>query len=211
MRECAQFERLQIKIFKGGDDAIPTNAAPSSRSFGLSIAAGRADTPYMQGSSSSNQAAAWRTARTWCYLNFAEDAVADAAWWTNQLRRSSVQGVVLPLGDGPEGLGRLAALAQAARAAGLAVLASAPVRPLTREAFASNPAWVARNDKGEPIAVKGGYAACVNGGYFDAPTADRIAQAVTQVPVEGVVGVGWSGLGWDKVCYCPACQSALQP
>jgi hypothetical protein len=121
-----------------------------------------------------------------------------------------VQGVVLPAGDGAAGLRRLTTLAQAARAAGLAVLTSVTVRPLTREDVASNPAWAARNDKGEPIAVDAGYAACVNGGFFDAPLSDSVSQAVTQAPVDGVLGVGWSGLGWDKTCYCPACQSGFR-
>ena len=164
----------------------------------------------MQGAAPSNGAATLRAARTWCYVNLADGAVADAAWWTDQWRNLSVQGVVLPAGDGAEGLRRLTTLAQAARAAGLAVLASVTVKPLTREAITANPAWAARNDKGEPIAVDTGYAACVNGGFFDAPLSDSISRAVTQAPVDGVVGVGWSGLGWDKVCYCAACQSGFR-
>jgi len=162
------------------------------------------------GASPLNEAAAWRAARTWCYVNLADSAVADAAWWTDQWRRSSVQGVVLPAGDGAEGLRRLTTLAQAARAAGLAVLASVTVKPLTREDIASNPAWVARNDKGEPIAVDTGYVACVNGGFFDAPLSETISRAVAQAPLDGVLGVSWSGLGWDKVCYCAACQSGFR-
>ena len=162
------------------------------------------------GTSPSNEAAAWRAATTWCYVNLADSAVADAAWWTDQWRRSAVQGVVLPAGDGAEGLRRLTTLAQAARAAGLAVLASVAVKPLTREDVAANPAWVARDDKGEPIAVDTGYAACVNGGFFDAAMADRITQVATQAPVDGVLGVGWSGLGWDKICYCAACRSGFR-
>jgi len=164
----------------------------------------------MQGAAPSNGAATLRAARTWCYVNLADGAVADAAWWTDQWRNLSVQGVVLPAGDGAEGLRRLTTLAQAARAAGLAVLASVTVKPLTREAITANPAWAARNDKGEPIPVDTGYAACVNGGFFDAPLSDSISRAVTQAPVDGVVGVGWSGLGWDKVCYCAACQSGFR-
>lgn len=154
--------------------------------------------------------AAWRAARTWCYVNLADGAVTDAAWWTDQWRRSSIQGVILPAGDGAEGLRRLTTLAQAARAADLGVMASVTVKPLTREAITANPAWAARSDKGEPIAVDPGYAACVNGGFFDAPLSDSISRAVTQAPVDGVLGVGWSGLGWDKVCYCAACQSGFR-
>jgi hypothetical protein len=164
----------------------------------------------MRGGASSNRAAAWRSARTWCYVDLADGAVADAAWWIDQWRKFSVQGVVLPAGDGAEGLRRLTTLAQAARSAGLAVLAGVKVKPLTREAITANPAWAARSDKGEPIAVNTGYAACVNGGLFDAPLSDSISRAVTQAPVDGVLGVGWSGLGWDTVCYCPACQSAFR-
>ena len=158
----------------------------------------------------SNGAAAWRAARTWCYVNLADGAVTDAAWWTDQWRRSSIQGVILPAGDGAEGLRRLTTLAQAARAADLGVMASVTVKPLTREAITANPAWAARSDKGEPIAIDPGYAACVNGGFFDAPLSDSISRAVMQAPVDGVLGVGWSGLGWDKVCYCAACQSGFR-
>ena len=171
---------------------------------------GQARAAVMPEASPSNRAAAWRRAKTWCYVNLADGAVADSAWWTDQWSRSSIQGVVLPAGDGTEGVRRLTTLAQAARAAGLAVLASVTVKPLTHEDVAANPAWVARDDKGEPIAVDTGYAACVNGGFFDAAMADRIEQVVTQAPVDGVLGVGWSGLGWDKVCYCAACQSGFR-
>jgi len=120
----------------------------------------------MQEDSRSNGAAAWSAARTWCYVNLADGAASDAAWWTAQWRRFSVQGVVLPAGDGAEGLRPLTTLAQAARAAGLAVLASMTVRPLTREDVAANPAWVARDDKGEPIAV--------DTGYSQSPTSGRM-------------------------------------
>jgi len=164
----------------------------------------------MQENSPSNGAAAWSAAKTWCYVNLADRAASDAAWWTAQWRGFSVQGVVLPAGDGAEGLRPLTTLAQAARGARLAVLTSVTVKPLTRADVAANPAWVARDDKGEPIAVGTGYAACVNGGFFDAPMADRIIQAVTQAPVDGVLGVGWSGLGWDKICYCAACQGGFR-
>jgi hypothetical protein len=164
----------------------------------------------MQEASPSNGVAAWSAAKTWCYVNLVDRAASDAAWWTAQWRRLSVQGIVLPAGDGAEGLRRLTTLAQAARAAGLAVLASVTVKPLTREDVAANPALVARDDKGEPIVVDTGYAACVNGGYFDAAMADRIIHAVAQAPVDGVLGIGWSGLGWDKICYCAACQSGFR-
>ena len=171
---------------------------------------GKARAAMMQEDSPSNGAAAWSAARTWCYVNLADRAASDAAWWTAQWRGFSVQGVVLPAGDGAEGLRPLTTLAQAARAAGLAVLASVTVKPLTREDVAANPAWVARDDKGEPIAVDTGYAACVNGGFFDAAMADRITQVATQAPVDGVLGVGWSGLGWDDICYCTACRSGFR-
>jgi hypothetical protein len=164
----------------------------------------------MQEDPRKNGAADWSAARTWCYVNLADDASSDAAWWTAQWRRFLVQGIVLPAGESDEAHRRLTTLAQAAQAAGLAVLASMTVRPLTREDVAANPSWVARNGEGEPIAMGTGYAACVNGGYFDAPLSDRIVQAVTRAPVDGVLGVGWSGLDWDKICFCAACRSGFR-
>ena len=143
----------------------------------------------------------------WLFVDLRTGApTKDAGWWQTQWQKLAAQGIVIPHGYAGSA-DATAALVAAARKAGLAVVIAVNCGVLDAATAAAHSDWVARRADGAPIEASGGLAACVNGGYFQTELPSSLRTLAASGP-DGILGIGWSGLGRTEICYCAACTAS---
>ncbi|HSD28969.1 MAG TPA: beta-galactosidase, partial [Vicinamibacteria bacterium] len=166
--------------------------------------------------------------RRWVQTNLNEQDPAsyDGALWAEYWARVRAQGVIVNAGGivafypsrfewhhralalGERDL--LGEIVDAARAAGLTVLARMDSTRTYEGVFRAHPDWFARDAKGEPF--KGGdlYTVCVNGSWVRDCVPAILREIAERYRPDGFTDNSWSGLGQRQVCHCEHCREAFR-
>jgi hypothetical protein len=170
----------------------------------------------------------YRVTRRWGQTNLTEidPADYDSAWWVDHWRKTHVQGVIVNAGGivayYPSGLelqyraeylGKrdlFGEIVQAARSAGLAVLARMDSNRATEAFFQAHPDWFARNREGEPCRAGDRYQACVNTPYYKEFLPSVLREIIERYRPDGFTDNSWGGLGRNYVCHCDCCREKFR-
>ena len=162
--------------------------------------------------------------RRWGQTNLTEDdpQLCDLEFWKKQWKRTGVQGVIINCGGivayYPSKFGlqyRAAKLGdkdyyaifnQAAREAGLVVIARMDINRATEEFYNAHPDWFCRNKDGSPKVSQGRYFSCVNSGYYKEYIPQVLQEIIERYHPEGFSDNSWKGLGHSQICYCQNCR-----
>lgn len=99
---------------------------------------------------------------------------------------------------------------QAAREAGLAVIARMDISSTTKDMYEEHPAWYCRDRQGNPILSQGRYTTCVNGGYYQEFIPEIFTEVIEKYHPDGFADNSWAGNGIKTICYCESCQKRFQ-
>jgi hypothetical protein len=189
---------------------------------GVTVTPGSAD----DGSSTPAETRAlpwYRRTLRWGQTNITEidPAGYDIAWWRQYWKRTRVQGVILnaggivayypskyPLHYRPPLLGDrdlYGELAQAAHRDGLVVLARMDSNRTHEAFYKAHPDWFAVDASGKPYRAGKLYLTCVNSPYYHEYIPGILREIIERTHPEGITDNSWSGLGRDRICYCPHC------
>lgn len=95
---------------------------------------------------------------------------------------------------------------EAAREAGLAVVARMDINATSEALFKEHPEWYCRDNNHEVIRSQGRYVTCVNGGYYREFLPRVFREIIEKYHPDGFADNSWAGLKWDTICYCDACR-----
>lgn len=99
---------------------------------------------------------------------------------------------------------------EAARKAGLCVVARMDINATNEKMFAEHPDWYCRDRQGEPILSQGRYVTCVNGGYYQEFLPDVFREIIEKYHPDGFADNSWAGLKSDTICYCEMCRKKFR-
>ena len=150
----------------------------------------------------------------------------DLEFWKRYWKETRVQGVIINaggivayypskyklqyrakyLGDGDlYGL-----VNQAAREAGLAVLARMDINRATKAFFDAHPDWFCRDAGGRPIMAVDRYVSCVNSPYYKEYIPDVLREIIDLYQPDGFTDNSWAGLRGGAICYCENCKKQFR-
>ena len=95
---------------------------------------------------------------------------------------------------------------QAAREAGLTVIARMDINCTSREMYQTNPEWYCRDKNGKPILSQERYMTCVNGGYYQEFVPQVFQEIIEKYHPDGFADNSWAGAGIHTICYCENCK-----
>lgn len=169
----------------------------------------------------------YRRAYLWGQVNLTEmdPQNCDLEIWKEYWKRSEVEGVIINCsgivsyypGSFP-GQYRAAGLGttdyfgmwnQAAREAGLFVIARMDINCTTRELFEEHPEWYCRDRNGQPVMSQGRYVTCVNGDYYRKFIPEVFREVIGRYHPDGFADNSWAGPGMKTICYCENCRKAF--
>ena len=101
----------------------------------------------------------------------------------------------------------LAEIVNGCHEAGIKVIARVDFRGVEKERYDLHPDWFARDEKGEPILVRGNipvlYAPCYNGYYRTEHSVEFISLLMEKYHLDGI----WhNAVNFHNVCYCDICK-----
>ncbi len=99
---------------------------------------------------------------------------------------------------------------QAAREAGLAVIARMDINCTTKEFYDLHPEWFAHDRNGKPIMTQGRYVSCVNSGYYKEYIPAVLEEIIGKYHPDGFADNSWKGLGRNTICYCENCKKKFK-
>jgi hypothetical protein len=167
----------------------------------------------------------YRRVRRWGQTNLSEldPTNYDGDWWRDYWRRTHTQGVIVNAGGivayypseiamqyRAEHLGGrdlFGEIAQAARAEGLAVLARMDSNRTEEPFYRQHPDWFVMDRQGQPSVTQGRYQACVNSPYYTEYIPAILREIAECYHPDGFTDNSWTGLGRNRICYCPHCQN----
>ena len=150
----------------------------------------------------------------------------DLAFWKNYWKQARVQGVIINCGGivayyqskfpmqyraaclGERDL--FGEFNQAAREAGLYVIARMDINCAYRDFYELHPDWFARDKYGEPIMTQGRYVSCVNSGYYKEYIPAVLEEIIGKYHPDGFADNSWKGLGRNNICYCENCRKKFK-
>lgn len=160
----------------------------------------------------------------WGQTNLTEDdpAKCNLDFWIDYWKKTGIEGIIINCGGivnyyqsrfrtqyRAEYLGDkdyFGIWNDAARKAGLAVVARMDINATSGEAFEEHPDWYCRNKEGGPILSQGRYVSCVNGGYYQEFLPEVFKEIIDRYHPDGFADNSWAGLKRDTICYCDTCQ-----
>ncbi len=166
-----------------------------------------------------------RRVRRWgqTNLNELDPTNYDGDWWRAYWRRTHTQGVIVNAGGivayypseialqyRAEHLGDrdlFGEIVEAARAEGLAVLARMDSNRAEEAFYRQNPDWFVMDRQGQPSVTQGRYQACVNSPYYKEYIPSILREIIQRYQPDGFTDNSWTGLGRQRICYCPHCRS----
>lgn len=164
----------------------------------------------------------------WGQVNLTEDdpEKCDLSFWKEYWKKSGVEGVIINCGGivsyYPSGLpgfyqaeklkGRdyFGVWNQAAREAGLVVIARMDINCTGEALYESRPEWYCRQADGSPVTERGRYVACVNGGYYKERIPAIFREVIGRYHPDGFADNSWAGPGLRTICYCATCRERFQ-
>ncbi len=171
---------------------------------------------------------AWyQRVKRWGQTNLTEIDARDYPFefWRDYWRKTQVGGVIVNAGgiiayypskfgfhnrakflDGRDLFGEVC---KSARGEGLAVLARMDSNRAGAAFYAAHPDWFCQDQKGEPVRAGDQVIACVNGPYYREYLPQILAEIIEREHPDGFADNSWSGLGRDKICYCPNCRKGF--
>ena len=170
----------------------------------------------------------YRRTRRWVQTNLNEQDPAsyDAALWADYWARVRAQGVIVNAGgivafypSRFEWHHRALALGardlfgevrEAARSAGLTVLARMDSTRTYEDVFRAHPDWFARDARGDPFRSGDLYTVCVNGPWVKECVPAVLREIAERYRPDGFTDNSWSGLGQRQVCCCDHCRAAFR-
>ena len=96
---------------------------------------------------------------------------------------------------------------QAARNAGLTVIARMDINATSKELYDVHPDWYCRDIQGHPILSQGRYVSCVNGGYYKELIPAVFREVIDKYHPDGFADNSWAGSGMKTICYCDNCKT----
>lgn len=99
---------------------------------------------------------------------------------------------------------------EAARQAGLSVIARMDINSTTQEMFQLHPDWYCRDKENQPIMTQGRYVTCVNGDYYQEFIPLVLTEIIEKYHPDGFADNSWAGLGRDAICYCRRCREKFK-
>lgn len=172
---------------------------------------------------------AWyRNTFLWGQVNLTENdpETCDPEVWKDYWKRSEAEGVIINCSgivsyypSEMKGQYRAAGLKdrdyfgvwnQAARQAGLKVIARMDINTTTKELFDLHPEWYCRDQENRPVMSQGRYVACVNGGYYQEFVPRVFQEVIERYHPDGFADNSWAGPGMKTVCYCENCRKGFR-
>lgn len=160
----------------------------------------------------------------WGQTNLTEDdpEKCDVDFWVDYWKKTGVEGVIINCGGivsyyqssfsaqyKAEYLGDkdyFGIWKDAARKAGLAVVARMDINTTTRALYDSHPDWYCRDKEGKPYMSQGRYVACVNGGYYQDFIPQVFQEIIDKHHPDGFADNSWAGMKRTSICYCSSCR-----
>ena len=161
---------------------------------------------------------AWyRNTFLWGQVNLTENdpQTCDLEVWKDYWKRSEAEGVIINCSgivsyypSEMKGQYRAAGLKdrdyfgvwnQAARQAGLKVIARMDINTTTKELFDLHPEWYCRDQENRPVMSQGRYVACVNGGYYQEFVPRVFQEVIERYHPDGFADNSWAGPGMKTV------------
>jgi hypothetical protein len=170
----------------------------------------------------------YETAVRWGQTNLTEDdpALCDLAFWKKQWKRTKVQGLIIncggivayypskyPLQYRAASMGDKDYYGQwndAAREAGLAVIARMDINRATKDFYDAHPDWFCVDKNGKPILSQGRYFSCVNSGYYTEYIPDVLREIIERYHPDGFSDNSWKGMERHTICYCENCKTKFK-
>lgn len=172
---------------------------------------------------------AWyRRTFLWGQTNLTEDdpEKCDLDFWIDYWKKTGVEGIIINCGgivsyyqSRYDTQYRAAFLGdrdyfgiwnQAARAAGLAVVARMDINATSEKMYEDHPEWYCRDSGGHVIMSQGRYVTCVNGGYYQEFLPKVFEEIIDRYHPDGFADNSWAGLKRDTICYCDSCRSRFR-
>lgn len=157
--------------------------------------------------------------KRWCQTNLTEiDAVAcRVEEWASLWKRNRIEGIVVnaagivayypsedPLQYRSPYLGDrdlFLEFTEAARQAGIAVVARMDCNRATETVYLQHPEWFAVDRTGTPYRADGRYIGCVNGNYYKQFIPERLREIIRRYHPDGFTDNSWQGLPAACICY----------
>ena len=99
---------------------------------------------------------------------------------------------------------------EAAREAGLKVVARMDINRASKEFYDTYPDWFCVDKDGRPITSQDRYFSCVNSDYYKKYIPDVLTEIIEKYRPEGFADNSWKGLGRDTICYCSNCRNKFK-
>lgn len=99
---------------------------------------------------------------------------------------------------------------QAAKEAGLRVIARMDIHTTTEDLYQIHPNWYSMGKDGQPILSQGRYVACVNGGYYQEFVPAVLQDVICRYNPDGFADNNWSGSDRKTICYCDNCRKLFR-
>ena len=167
----------------------------------------------------------YKRTHIWCQVNLTENdpAECDPEFYKEYWKATGTEGVVINCGgivtyyksDFPY-LYRAKTLGdtdyfgrwnQAARNAGLTVIARMDINATFKELYDVHQDWYCRDIQGHPILSQGRYVSCVNGGYYKELIPAVFREVIDKYHPDGFADNSWAGSGMKMICYCDNCKT----
>lgn len=150
----------------------------------------------------------------------------DLEFWKKYWKAARIQGVIINCGgivayypskyslqyqavqlDGKDFFGKFN---EAAREAGLYVIARMDINCAGKEFYKQHPGWFAQDKYGKPIMTQGRYVSCVNSGYYKEYIPAVLEEIIEKYHPDGFADNSWKGLGRNTICYCKNCRDKFK-
>lgn len=164
----------------------------------------------------------------WGQTNLTEDdpKKCDLNFWVDYWKKTGVEGVIINCGgivsyyqSRYDTQYKAAFLGdqdyfgiwnEAARKAGLAVVARMDINATSEKMYEEHPDWYCRDRDGNVIMSQGRYVTCVNGGYYQDFLPKVFEEIIEKYHPDGFADNSWAGLKRDTICYCDSCKKKFQ-
>jgi len=168
------------------------------------------------------------TTHRWGQTNLTEDdpVKCDLNFWRKQWKETKIQGVIVNCGGivsyypskfklqyRAKFLGDrdfFKEFSEAAREAGLKVVARMDINRASKEFYDTYPDWFCVDKDGRPITSQDRYFSCVNSDYYKKYIPDVLTEIIEKYRPEGFADNSWKGLGRDTICYCSNCRNKFK-
>ena len=164
----------------------------------------------------------------WAQTNLTEDDAGkkDISFWKNYWKENGIEGVIINCSGivtyyrterknqrKARFLGKEDCFGlwnQAAREAGLSVVARMDMNVTEKEMAEEHPEWYCRDKNGSFILSQGRYVTCINGDYYREFIPSVLKEVIETYGPDGFTDNNWSGLRRDTICYCSNCRKKFR-